>query len=346
MIKYLGSKRTIVPDIVDIIRQCPNIRSVLDVFSGTSRVGFALKRKGYQVFANDLNGYAATLAKCYIETDIGLAKVVQPLVLEMNRLPGSSGYFTETFCKQSRFFHPKNGERIDAIREWIEAKDFDPELKAVLLVSLMEAADRVDSTTGLQMAYLKEWAPRAHNDLELRMPELAPQSFHGKGKAFQLDALEACKTIKADLAYLDPPYNQHSYLGNYHIWESLILWDKPEVYGVACKRIDVKRRKSDFNSKLKANLAFKQVINACQSPNILVSFNDEGYIDKDDMVALLESKGTVTVFAKDYKRYVGAQIGQHNKRGKRVGKVSHLRNTEYLYLVGNYTKPFAFTGNP
>lgn len=59
------------------------------------------------------------------------------------------------------FFHPKNGERIDAIREAIAAKNLDPELEAILLTSLMEAADRVDFTTGVQMAYLKRWAPRA-----------------------------------------------------------------------------------------------------------------------------------------------------------------------------------------
>ena len=84
------------------------------------------------------------------------------IIHELNALPGQAGYFTETFCERSRFFQPKNGARIDAIREFIESKDFEPELKAVLLVSLMEAADRVDSTTtGVQMAYLKKWAARS-----------------------------------------------------------------------------------------------------------------------------------------------------------------------------------------
>ena len=35
----------------------------------------------------------------------------------------------------------------------------------MLIVSLMEAADRVDSTTGVQMAFLKQWAARSYNDL-------------------------------------------------------------------------------------------------------------------------------------------------------------------------------------
>ena len=160
---------------------------------------------------------------------------------EFNALRGSPGYFTETFCVRSRFFQPKNGERIDAIREAIAARGLAPELEAVMLVSLMEAADRVDSTTGLQMAYLKQWAPRAHRDLELRVPDVLPRAANGKGRATCLDALEAAAALEADVAYVDPPYNQHSYLGNYHVWESLVRWDKPEVYGVACKRSDVKR---------------------------------------------------------------------------------------------------------
>ena len=32
-------------------------------------------------------------------------------------------------------------------------------------------------------------------------------------------------------------------------------------------------------------------------------------------------------------RYVGAQIGVHDPKGKRVGKVSHLRNRELLFAV-------------
>src|SRR5262249_1517903 len=158
-------------------------------------------------------------------------------IREFNTMRGSPGYFTETFCIRSRFFQPKNGARIDAIREDIERKGLEPELKAIVLTSLMEAADRVDSTTGVQMAYLKDWAPRAYNDLELRLPKLAPKAKCGRGEAYLSDALEAAQRFEVDVVYLDPPYNQHSYLGNYHVWESLVRWDKPAVYGVACKRI-------------------------------------------------------------------------------------------------------------
>jgi len=334
MIKYLGSKRRLIPSIVGVVAALPEARSVLDLFSGTSRVGLALKAAGYRVVANDHNAYAATLARCYVQADRErLLTDASTLVAELNALPGSPGYFTETYCERSRFFQPKNGERVDAIRESIARRGFDPELEAVLLTSLMEAADRVDSTTGLQMAYLKEWAPRAHHDLALRVPELVPRAEHGAGEALQEDALVAAER-EADVAYLDPPYNQHKYLGNYHIWESLVLWDKPEVYGMACKRVDCRTRSSPFNSRPRFVEAMRAVIGRVRARWLVVSFSDEGYVTREEMEAMLATRGEVRVIAHDYKRYVGAQIGIYNPAGEKVGRVGHLRNREFLFVVG------------
>lgn len=334
MIKYLGSKRTLLGDLVSLLGNFPEFTSVIDLFSGTSRVGHAFKRAGYQVFSNDHNAYAHALASCYVEADReDVEQDAQRLIDEFNTLPGEAGYFTETYCNKSRFFQPHNGARIDAIREAIEGKSLDPLLKNVLLVSLMEAADRVDSTCGLQMAYVKQWSQRSYNDLHLRMPDVLPRVSHGPCHAHRLDAREAAASLKADVAYLDPPYNQHSYLGNYHIWESLILGDKPEVYGVACKRVDVRQRKSDFNSRRRHLDAFRQTFEALDCPLIVVSFNNEGYQTRDELEALLSVRGTVFVVAKDFKRYVGAQIGIYNPSGDRVGDVTHLRNKEFIYLV-------------
>lgn len=338
MIKYIGSKRTLVPVILEAVRRASDARSVIDLFSGTSRVGHALKAAGYRVLSNDHNAYAATLARCYVQADAeDVLEDARKLVREFNAMKGEPGYFTETFCVRSRFFQPKNGARIDAIREAITAKALEPELEAVALVSLMEAADRVDSTTGLQMAYLKAWAPRAHNDLELRVPDVLPRARHGKGQAMCLDALETAKALDADVAYIDPPYNQHSYLGNYHVWESLVRWDKPEVYGVACKRIDVRRRQSVFNSRPRFAGVMQRLLAAVRAPVLVVSFNNEGYLAREEMesmlAALWNGEGKVTTIENDFKRYVGAQIGIYNPQGEKVGKVSHLTNKEYVYVV-------------
>ena len=333
MIKYLGSKRTLLPQIVAAVQQVGG-GHVLDLFSGTARVGHALKAAGLQVTANDHNAYAATLARCYVETDADQILGIERLIAELNALPGTAGYFTESFCEKSRFFQPHNGARIDAIRERIATLDLPPAWEAVLLVALMAAADRVDSTTGVQMAYLKQWAPRALRDLELRVPAVLPRAAAGKGQALELDALDAAET-PCDVLYLDPPYNQHKYLGNYHIWESLVRWDKPEVYGIACKRVDVRTRGSLFNSRPRILDALRAVIACTQARAIVVSFSDEGYVTREQIVELLETRGPVAVHTHDYKRYVGAQIGIHNPAGEKVGKVGRLRNEEYLFVTGS-----------
>jgi adenine-specific DNA-methyltransferase len=347
VIKYIGSKRTLVPLILRAVGAVPGARTVLDLFCGTSRVGHALKAAGYRVLANDHLAYAATLARCYVEADRDeVERDAQRLIRELNRLPGRPGYFTQTFCERSRFFQPRNGARIDAIRESIAARGLPPRLEAVLLVALMEAADRVDSTTGVQMAFLKQWAPRAHNDLELRLPAMLPRARAGKGRAHALDALEAAARLEGDVAYLDPPYNQHSYLGNYHVWETLVRWDEPEVYGTACKRLDCRERRSPFNSRRRFREAYAQLLETVRAPVLVASFNDEGFLPRAEIQHLLAARGRLQVFETDYRRYVGAQIGIHDPRGRKVGTVSHLRNTEFLFVVSPDGLELGIGGEP
>jgi adenine-specific DNA-methyltransferase len=330
MIKYIGSKRILVPHIVRAVSAFPESGRVLDLFSGTSRVARGLKETGRYVIANDHLAYASTLARCYVQADadrwLGEAR---RLISELSQTAPQPGYFTKAFCEDARYFQPKNGARVDAIREEIARRDLPAELEAIALVSLMEAADRVDSTTGVQMAYLKQWATRAHNELELRVPALLP----GPGEALHLDAAEAASRVEADIAYIDPPYNQHSYMGNYHVWESLVRWDKPETYGIANKRVQCKEYKSDFNSKRRIRQGLRSLFEAVSCKHMLVSFNNEGHVDREEMTALLSERGHVGVVAVDFKRYVGAQIGIHNPSGEKVGRVSHLRNKEYFFVV-------------
>ncbi|HEY6625000.1 MAG TPA: DNA adenine methylase [Acidimicrobiales bacterium] len=338
LIKYLGSKRRLVPALTELCR-ASGARTAVDLFTGTTRVAQAFKGEGACVTAVDSSRTAHVLAQTYVATDVD-DPAVSPAILAdavrwLNGLPGEPGYVTETFCVSSRYFQPENGARIDAVRSAIEAEFVGSALWPVLITSLLEAADRVDSTTGLQMAYLKQWADRSYRPMELRVPDLLA----GPGGALRGDALSLVaggQLDPCDLVYLDPPYNQHRYDANYHVWETVIEWDAPDHYGVACKRVDIRDTvgRSPFNSRRTMPDALSRVVSAVEAEVIVLSYNDESWLSLAELYDLCRSRGQVEVLAFDSARYVGARIGIHDPKGRKVGTVSHLRNTEYLLVAG------------
>ncbi|HCW45305.1 MAG: DNA adenine methylase [Planctomycetia bacterium] len=334
MIKYLGSKRLLIPGIEAVMNSLPFKGSVIDLFSGTSRVGLSMKQLGWKVLLNDWNQYARVISTAHVVCDEDRSKEVHELIQLLETASPIDGWFTETYCRKSRYFTPENGIRIEGIREFIETLDLDDELKCVAICSLMEAADRVDSTVGVQMAYLKQWSKRSLQTLKLRPPALVKQSEFGKASAHCMEAQEAASKLIADVAYLDPPYNQHKYIGNYHVWQTLVQWDQPEVYGIACKRVECREKRSDFNSKPGIQGAMNRLIENLQCEIKIISFSNEGYLPRTDMESLLLDHGKLQVLSRAHDRYVGAKIGIHAPSGKKVGQVSHLKNTEFLYVLG------------
>jgi adenine-specific DNA-methyltransferase len=305
------------------------------LFTGTTRVAQEFKQRGLQVTASDIASYSFSFSKTWVEID---ARTVNPselndAVRHLNSLNGEAGYFTNTFCEEARFFQPRNGMKVDEIRNEIEKTYKSTWMYHPLLSALILAADRVDSTTGQHMAYLKNWAARSKADLKLRTPDLLP----GSGQAIQGDAVAVADQIgPVDLVYLDPPYNQLRYDGNYHIWETLVRWDDPEFYGVANKRIDIKdaQNKSRFNAKREAPIALAELLTNLQAETVILSINNESWINLEQLSERLSKFGEVAVLDFDFKRYVGSKIGIYDKKGIRVADPSHHTNVEHLFLAG------------
>jgi adenine-specific DNA-methyltransferase len=332
MIKYIGSKRAIAPLLQTLARRLP-IRSVCDLFAGTTRAGQAFRRAGCHVVSNDLATYSEVLGRAYIAAGEDLDRDrLRALLARLSALPGRPGYVTETFCRQARYFTPDNGARIDAIRDAIDDLAPDEPMRGCLLASLLEAADRVDSTCGLQMAYLKRPAPRALRPLELREPAPVPGP---AGTVTRRDANRLARELDGvDCAYIDPPYNHHSYFSNYHVWETVVRWDRPEPYGVARKRVDCRTVRSRYNRSREAGDALAELVESLRTPWLIVSVSDEGFHHPAEVADLLAARGHVAALAIDFPRYVGARIGIHDPAGVRVGTVSHVRNLEYVLVCG------------
>jgi adenine-specific DNA-methyltransferase len=333
VIKYLGSKRRLVPVLAEIGRLV-GARTVLDLFSGTSRVSQAYKATGATVTAVDRTRCAETLARCYVATDATTVdrRALDAAIAELDQLPGRAGYVTETFCIRSRFFQPANGARIDAIRQAIADDHAGGPLEPVLLTSLIEAADRVDSTVGVQMAYVKQWAARSYRPLRLEVPALLP----GGGRAVRGDACELVDRLGTfDLAYLDPPYNQHRYEANYHIWETLVAWDDPPHYGLACKRTEVRdAARSAFNQRSTCQQALTRVVSDVPARVTVVSCNDECWVSPADIIRLVADREAAVTLAFPSRRYVGARIGVHDPQGRRVGTPGPSHNREVVVVAG------------
>ncbi|MEN0071597.1 MAG: DNA adenine methylase [Propionicimonas sp.] len=333
MIKYLGSKRRLVAELGALLGAA-GAADALDLFTGTTRVAQEFCRRGAFVTAVDTASYSEVLARCYVETPADLIDPdeVAEALARLAALPDRRGYVTEVFAETARYFHPANAVRIDAIRDGIDDLYPDGPLRPVLLTSLLEAADAVDSTVGLQMAFLKEWAPRALRPLRLRPPVLTP----GSGRALRMDARAAVAEVPpVGLAYLDPPYNQHRYFTNYHVWETLVRWDAPAHYGIACKRVDARddATRSDFNSRLRMPEALADVIGTVRADVVVVSFSNEGFLPIDALEEMLGARGhPVEVLAYDTRRYIGSMIGIYSPNGQKVGTQGHDRNTEYLLV--------------
>ena len=344
-VKYIGSKASLIPYIVKLIdEELPGARKAIDVFTGTTRVAQALKKKGFEVITSDLSWASEAYAKTWIANE-GDISHLQGYIDTLNTLEGQEGWITKNYCDVKgegnsiiRVWQAKNGRKADTIRETIATWETHGTLKPweakLLSTSLIFALDKVDNTVGVQQAYLKDWCARSNNNLHLQLPK----SIEGiKGEHIVGDCL-SIEYPKADFAYLDPPYSTHSYSTYYHIWDSIAKWDKPEVGLKTNRRLDRVSGSDSFdttmmsawNSKKTALNAFDRLIERLPVKHVIVSYNNESLVPIEKLLELLKKYPSVKTTKIDYKRNIMCQIGN---AAKGEDKDFQTKNTEYLFLI-------------
>ena len=368
LIAYIGNKRRLLPFIenafLNILEEDKNIKTALDLFAGSGSVSRLLKTLNLKVYSNDWEYYSYILNYAHIcinEKDVknmfkhtgGVENTIN-IINNIETINDKDRYISKYYAplddnnpdlKNERLFYTQyNATRIDIIRHNIEElyknKAINKKEYYYLLASIIYEGATHTNTSGVFKAFHSGFGGRNKDALKRILSPISLKElslYDGiKGEVSMLDANEYVlknKDKDFDLVYLDPPYNQHQYGSNYHLLNTIALWDKPEInreiYINGKKtdkggiRKDWVKTKSDYCYKKTSKDAFKNLIDNINASHIVLSYSTDGIIDYDDLISILESKGKLKIVTSEYTKYRGAKRSVINK----------TKNVEYLFIV-------------
>lgn len=328
---YIGSKLKLSSWIKQVIKN--EVKEDLselvfcDLFAGTGIVGRAFKSEVKQVISNDIEHYSFVLNKNYIQNNEILPNSLN-YIKKLNNLEPKQGFIYKNYClgggKQRQYFSDENGKIIDAMREKIQLLKQNGEIcdgmYYFLLASLLECSDKVANTASVYGAFLKKLKKSALKKLVLK-----PANFEISKNlhlVYNDNANELIKKIKGDILYLDPPYNERQYGANYHILNTISLYDNFTPKGKTGLR---EYSKSKYCSKNSVKDEFEDLIQNANFKYIFLSYNNEGLMSEDEV------KNTMSKYGK----YALKQITYQRFRADKAQNRNHKANTtqEYLHVL-------------
>jgi len=362
LIPYIGNKRKLLPLIGRAI-EASGIGAgdgFVDLFAGSGVVARYAKARGFRVIANDWEPYAEQINRCHVGCNAppayGALSYAETIA-RLNALRPLADWVTGHLCpddderydvaRDRLFYMRKNGMRIDAIREEIArraaADGLDEAQAACLIAPLLYQCCYTSNTSGLFKGFHAGWGGsngtalyRIGADLTLE-----PAIFLDNGQINEVTRLDAQRFGAEhgrtyDFVYIDPPYNQHPYGSNYHVLNSIALWDKPALSPKISGRGDksaIRRdwrseRRSPYNSARHAAAAFRALIDGLPARWIAISYSTDGNIPLIEMARACSDRGAVTPFIQPYKRY---RVSAQRFSAKPL-------NAEFVLLIDTATK--------
>lgn len=350
IITYIGNKRSLldfIGDGIEIIKDDlgKDKLVIADVFSGSGIVSRYLKQYSSKLITNDLEDYSYTINKCYLsnKSEIDMDKLISyyNLLIEQTDEELHSGFITELYAPEDTynikegervFFTTRNANYIDTCRAMIET--FPKDIQPFFIAPLISEASVKNNTGGVFKGFYKnkegigQFGGTAKNalsrikaDIEIPFPIFS--NFECEVVNYQSDSNTLAKELKnLDVVYIDPPYNQHPYGSNYFMLNLINNYNKPaSISDVSGIPRDWNR--SNYNKKAKALESMKSLCENLDSKYLLISYNSEGFISKEEMLIMLNSVGEVTILEQQYNTY----------RASRNLNNRSLYVKEYLFIV-------------
>ncbi|MBI1290082.1 DNA modification methylase [bacterium] len=350
IVTYIGNKRALLPFIErGLLRVKAALRRerlrVVDPFAGSGIVARYLKQHASLLVTNDLEQYSAVLNRCFLRNRSTVSEegLAERLALLEQRVADdlSPGLITELYAPRDEeqiehddrvFYTRRNAIYLDAARRAIGA--LETEWQPLFLGPLLAAASVHANTSGVFKGFYKNREGRGQfggagrhalnricGEIRLRAPILS--RFECEVEVLRGDANRVVDELpKMDLAYIDPPYNQHPYGSNYFMLNLLAKYRRPEqVSRVSGVPTDWNR--SAYNRRRDAEAALFDLLARIRTRFLLVSYNSEGFISRERFLARLDEIGEVETLETPYNAFRGSR----NLRGR------PLHVTEYLFLV-------------
>lgn len=307
--------------------------SFFDFFSGTSSVGKFFKKLNYQIFSSDILFFSYVLQRAYIVNNKELsfatlldknrfknsATPLQSIVEYLNHIKPVKGFIYHNYTPSGTshlqiprmYFSDENGEIIDAIRQQIEFWKIENLISEdeyfVLLACLIETVPFYANISGVYAAFQKKWDLRATKKIVLRAINFVINT--QDNYSFNEDSVGLLNKVKADIFYLDPPYNQRQYAPNYHLLETIAKYDNPEIKGVSGMR-NYDNEKSKFCNSATALQELSTIAKNGNFNTLILSYNNEGIMQQNDIVSILSGFGNTDLIEFDYLRFKSNNNGE------------------------------------
>ena len=323
--RYIGGKSLLLDSINKVITQhCKTAKVLCDIFSGTSVVARYFKPK-YEVLSNDVLYFSYCLQVATIEAPhkprfkklketLGITDPVKffnekPLE-EMENLEQAKRFCQNNYSPNGgrMYLTDSNALRIDYARNMVEKWNRDGLLDKYeyyyLIAAIVEGVPFVSNISGTYGAFHKQWDRRTSKTFQLIDLEVLENGLDNK--AFNDDGIHLLETIRGDILYIDPPYNERQYLPNYHLLETVAKYDFPILKGITGQRAYGMNQKSDFCSLKTVYKAFERLMQNAKFEHIILSYNTDGIMSVDEIERIMKKYGipdTFEIHYIDYRRY-------------------------------------------